>query len=241
MGDLDGVWIKIARAREHMEESSELIESFRNSRPYTFSSEFDAQTGDQVWKVDSDPFQPPSWPVIGDILYNFRSALDHLAWQLVLKANGAPDRGTEFPIFNDPDLWKRDSPRDMRSMNGAMKDMLKSEQPCFGPNPHRNKLLWGLQEYGNIDKHRLPLIVACSSAGMFWSPTGPSLFVHEGPVQKDTILARFPASYPKDEISTVVDVAFGEPPAFGDSLQFTFIGIEMNVTRIVERFQTAFF
>lgn len=241
MGDLDGSWIKIARGRKHLNESSLLIQSFRDSRPYTFRSEFETQTGDQVWKVDNDPLHPPSWPVVGDILYNFRSALDHLAWQLVLKAGGTPGRNTEFPIFNDRDIWTRDSSRDMRGMTDAMKDMLKSEQPCFGPNPHRNMILWSLQEYGNIDKHRLLLIVTCSTAGMFWNPSGPSLFVHEGPVQKNTILARFPASHPKDEVSSVPDVAFGEPPYIGESLQGMLIGIEMNVTRIVERFQSAFF
>src|SRR5262249_51464823 len=37
--------------------------------------------------------------LIGDVLHNLRSALDHLAWSL---AGTLADRNTEFPIFVDP-------------------------------------------------------------------------------------------------------------------------------------------
>lgn len=86
--------------------------------------------------------------MIGDILFNLRSALDQLAWQLVLRADAQPTRRTEFPIFNDPDIWKRDFPRKMAGMNDLRKERIKALQPCFIDHTKRKKAIWGLHEYG---------------------------------------------------------------------------------------------
>lgn len=40
--------------------------------------------------------------IIGDVLYDLRSALDHLAWQLVIANGGTPNRDTAFPIYSSP-------------------------------------------------------------------------------------------------------------------------------------------
>jgi hypothetical protein len=243
MQELKGVRVKIARASKHLEEFKAELDEFRRIPPYTIISQLDPDTGDQIWKVEGEPVQPPPFPVIGDILYNFRSALDHLAWQLVLKAGGRPGRRTEFPIFNCPDLWSRDSPRDMQGMNQAMKHLVKAHQPCFGPNPHRNLAMWSLQEYGNTDKHRTIITtVAGFSNTMFWFPGGSGpIDTHEGPVQKDTVLARFVPSEMKEQLSIMPSIAFNDPPATGQDVNDILGFIELRVTRLVDEFESAFF
>ena len=40
---------------------------------------------------------------LGDFVYNLRSGLDQLAWQLCLSAGGDPGRDTMFPIYEKED------------------------------------------------------------------------------------------------------------------------------------------
>src|SRR5690606_21763862 len=40
--------------------------------------------------------------IVGDVLHNLRSALDQLAWQLVLFDGGTPNQLTTFPVLREP-------------------------------------------------------------------------------------------------------------------------------------------
>jgi hypothetical protein len=144
MSDLDGARIKLARAEVHLKELEGRLQDWQVSKPYSVTGAIEPDNRDQLWKVATEPMPPPDLAVIGDILFNLRSALDHLAWQLVLRANGRPDRRTEFPIFTDADLWKSSAPRRMAGMNDRMQDRIKSLQPCFSKHTYRREALWGL-------------------------------------------------------------------------------------------------
>jgi hypothetical protein len=243
MQELSSVRVKIARGEMHYRELSADIELFRKRKPYTVISDIDPNTGEQIWKVDGELISVPPLPMLGDALYNFRSALDHLAWQLVLKAGGTPDQRTEFPIFKNPGRWSSESPRDMAGMSQPMKDLIKAHQPCFGTNAHENRTLWALQQYGNTDKHRNLILVNTSLEGIFWHPSGGDdrVVVHYGPVEKDTILARFPSTYMKTHINIMPGIAFGEPPWLNESVQLVLYSIKTWVPRIVDEFESAFF
>jgi hypothetical protein len=122
-----------------------------------------------------------------------------------------------------------------------MIDLVKAHQPCFGLNAYRGHCLWALEEYGNIDKHRFLLTVVSSFGGMLWEPEGPAIFVHEGPVEKDTILARFPKGQEKRTVRPVLEVAFGEPPAAGESVYRFLFSMHLTVVGLVSNFEQAFF
>ncbi|NQW24077.1 MAG: hypothetical protein HQ475_11585 [SAR202 cluster bacterium] len=241
MNELDGVRVKIARAKKHLVELKGGLDDWRVLEPYPIVVEIEPDSRDQLWKVGSEPISPPAFPVIGDILFNLRSALDHLAWQLVLKANGVPDHRTEFPIFNDPDRWKRESPRKMLGMNQAIQDRIKALQPCFSSHKNRKKAIWGLQEYGNTDKHRTLLVVPVSTQDMLWQPGGRPTYTHEGPVQKETILASFADSEYQSEFRAMASIAFNDPPLAGKDAYLTLHFIEYVVSTLVDDFERAFF
>lgn len=113
---------------------------------------------------------PPEWsPIIGDIVHNYRSALDHLAYQLVRRAGGG--RGvagqTAFPVFTedpfDPDAhptitaagealtrWGRQTAR----MDADDIELIKMVQPYRGnvePGLHPLAIL---NKLSNWDKHK---------------------------------------------------------------------------------------
>lgn len=239
--ELNGVRVKIARAHEHLEELKRRLRDWQVSKPYPIVVEIDPQTEDQCWKVGGEPVAPGPLPAIGDALYNLRSALDHLAWQLVLRAGGTPTNRTEFPIFNAPDSWKRDSPRKMAGMNEAMQQKIQGLQPCFSNHIYRSEALWALQQHGNTDKHRTLLVVPVSTENMLWQPGGNPTHMHKGPVQKETILARFAKGDHQSNFFAMPNVAFSEAPMLNEDVDLHLGYIAHTIEWITDDFEAQFF
>lgn len=66
--------------------------------PYQSEGAFDANTSEWVVRFCVLEAPPLKWGVlIGDVVHNLRSALDHLAWQLVLRNGGESSWRTQFP------------------------------------------------------------------------------------------------------------------------------------------------
>jgi hypothetical protein len=104
---LEGPRLKLNRAREHFHAISQEFEAWGRGHIYGTVGEFDAETSYYVFKVRVLERPPERWGVmIGDLAHNARSALDHIAWQLVLLNNAEPTRRTQFPIFKSPEDYE---------------------------------------------------------------------------------------------------------------------------------------
>jgi hypothetical protein len=82
---MKGCWAKLDRARSHIDalrrEITEVSGDDLDSVP--LRREFEPEHGAVVYRIDRVPEVRDSWGlIIGDALHNFRSALDHLWWQL---------------------------------------------------------------------------------------------------------------------------------------------------------------
>jgi hypothetical protein len=123
-------------------------------------------------RVYGVPLVPPEWPLqMGEIVYQLRSALDHLAWQLVLLDDGEPGENTQFPIRDKP-IRAVDKPEPVslipRIRNPEIVRLLNECPPYVGPNgEHRTPMeahadpLCCLRVLNNVDKHRLLLVTVC--------------------------------------------------------------------------------
>ena len=171
MHPLDGVWLKVRRGRKHMHEAKRLINGFRKRQPYTVQIEIDPQSGDKTWKVDGTPKEPSMVlsAIVGDAIYNFRSALDHLAWQLVIDNGRTPGRSNAFPICDSPAGWTSSSTKGkIKGMSPATKAIIKAQQPCFSTHLYRRQQFLWIDELCNVDKHRhLYLTQAATGGGLF--------------------------------------------------------------------------
>ena len=80
----------------------------------------------QVWVYRGEvPTAPISWSVsFGEILYNLRSSLDHLVWQLVLANGQTPGRHNAFPITNDAQGWEKVKENPLNGVNSRHKSMI---------------------------------------------------------------------------------------------------------------------
>ncbi len=177
---LEGCWAKIQRADMHLSFLHEQIKSFAgDGGSYKLGTQPNIQTGEIA--IYGEVFgEPPTdeWgAIIGDVVHNLRSALDHLVWQLTI-ANGhtpppnpIPKRGPGsewrdigFPIcvtphpadhLGNPIPWA--SAKDLKSLWGIgprLRAAFQELQPFVtGQNPSEEPLAV-LNELWNIDKHR---------------------------------------------------------------------------------------
>lgn len=164
---LDVASEKVARAKRHFDELSNAIDAFLADNPYTVAVKgYGVPTGDQMMlrftaHVRRD-VPPEIAPMIGDVLFNLRSALDHLAYALVIANNKKTSTRTEFPIFYSSDRFKgvgkteRDrwttGPDKMAGMSKKAQALIERLQPYHDRIPKR-EALWLLHELHITDKH----------------------------------------------------------------------------------------
>jgi len=197
MHPLDGPRLKIARAKSEIDRLGLMEDAFKeNTKHHVVRAEFNPKSGKNVYRICVDgPPPSPEWGVyIGEIAHNFRSALNHLVYQLALLQHDpetvAGTKSLQFPIF-----LVRDSPDKNRTFEGRGKRMIELLRPehqarierlqpykrgsgvRFKPTDRakrgkRNESLFWLQEINNADKHRLLQVVA--------SRTGIGLVLDDG-------------------------------------------------------------
>src|SRR5258708_574746 len=101
MNRVDLIRPKTKRAYKHIRELQTAILAFKATNPHEVSAKRDPQTRKVIYYVHkADPLPDDIALIAGDALQNLRSAVDHLAYQLVLSAGGTPDIQTSFPIFD---------------------------------------------------------------------------------------------------------------------------------------------
>jgi hypothetical protein len=147
-----GVRLKFQRAQKHAAELERRVREFLDSTPFEVYEEEDQTTGDLVTRVRVHRQPPPELSlIIGDIVHNARTALDHLAWQLVC-ANGAqPGEKTAFPI-----AWSKDSfPAHARKcLKGVSKEAFSSVE-ALKPYQGGDERFWRVHRLDIEDKHHL--------------------------------------------------------------------------------------
>ena len=146
------IQVKINRAKKHLSELDGEIASAQGRSQIVIGTRSDPKTNqDSSYSVllPIAPFNLLS--TAGDIVQNLRSALDHLACQLVDAAGGKPSRDTAFPIFKDGELYRKYRGRKVAGMKAEAVAAIDALNPYRGGN----EKLWILHRLNNKDKHQL--------------------------------------------------------------------------------------
>lgn len=159
--------VKIVRARKHLQELREQADRLFGQSLHVIGTRIDSVTGKSEQYFGPIPIAEFNvLATAGDVIQNLRSALDHLACQLVEIGSGN-DKGHDvgFPIAKNEAKYRllRD-----RKLNGARGDAIEAVN-ALKPYSGGNEPLWVLHKLNNLDKHRLLLTVA-----------GDQLFIGEG-------------------------------------------------------------
>ena len=116
MTSLVGIHAKLSRVENQMKGITNESQGLCAEVGKAITREVSEDGSKQVWVYRGEtPDAPIEWSIIlGEILYNLRSALDHLVWQLVLANGQTPGRHNEFPIAVDHQTWLQEKGRALK-------------------------------------------------------------------------------------------------------------------------------
>lgn len=247
--------VKVHRAKKLLLDLESEVVAFRGKQIYGSVADSDSTTrklrdddpriiivqgadlaSKNIFSVDFSlrPFRVLSFTAIcmaGDTVQNLRSALDHLANQLVwVGSGGSPSRRVEFPIAKDSMTYEREKATKVKGMcPKAIKaiDDLK-------PYKDGNAALWKIHELNNIDKHRTLFTVDKDCVMLDdWLPAYGYLLKAGDP----TFFGVFDDEVEKN-MELEIDEALGEPKiSEGDALLPTLHQLVDFVDDLVLRFK----
>lgn len=165
--DENGPNRKIARAKTHLQEFERLLASYETSKPIHVRAEIDPERGLHSYRyVAADP-PPELGLLVGEFLYQVRSALDHAIWLIACSRaeSGEAVPGTEFPVFIEP-ADRRDNGRNIpgfettgRKKISGLSDygqsVIEGMQPYRRGDAANGDPLWVLHQLRNLDTHRV--------------------------------------------------------------------------------------
>ena len=199
--------LKLKRAWQQLDGLKAEINAFTNEDPHPYVPQihFDRKTQMLTASVQVQKRPDPMWGVmVGEIIHNLRSALDHIVRELVILKTGRTPRTNknQFPIFEHQAGFRgRGTKMFLHDVSPAGIALIESEQPFpkkdGGTGEGIDSPLWHVKELSDHDKHRtLHVTGTMVSEFKFTLPplkrdatvdhqtlTGP------GPIQQDAVLA----------------------------------------------------
>lgn len=232
--------VKVNRAYEHIIDLQGRIILFRaDQRSHQTFFEDDPQSGQRTYYVRILKEIPLEFSaLIGDILQNLRSALDHLAWHLVQSSPvtpKAPAKDIYFPIFETAREYTTGKMRKIQGMSDAAIKAIDRLEPYYRPDGEgigQSVPLFWLHEINKLDKHRLLIPVwedvtshtlpktlrieleetLRHSFGERWKDTMVNYNVPATePLKNGSKLLTIPISEVDDNMAFRFQIAFGEP------------------------------
>lgn len=151
------------RAKFHADTLYSEIDAWFEKHPYGVYGEYEPGPPEEyVFKVRFLEHVPATWSVLlGDFAHNARSALDHLAYLIVLDNNGGKDEWTQFPICVAPWEWASQQKKCIGNASERHKAIIETFQPYQRRDLYGFYSIWGaiedpfaiLNRISNIDKH----------------------------------------------------------------------------------------
>jgi len=195
---LDQIRRKLSRADEHLAALDELIEDFIGLNPYRPFVDMDMQAQQSLIRVKIHE-RPDvlEWGVlIGEVLYQLRTALDHIAWRL--GGDPPPNPGSsEFPIALCEHWYRRKGIQKIVGVPERPKAIIEELQPYHRGKRAESHALWVLHRLHADDKHKLLHITGAVIDGVAYftaeAPIGDDFSgVQFGPFEDGAIIAGWP-------------------------------------------------
>jgi hypothetical protein len=156
---MHGSALKIHRANEHI---LGLKKAFRKRQPFSYVLETNVETGERSTLVERhEPTIGYIAVIVGDIIHNLRSALDHAYWDRVgqFATTDTERKSVYFPFTEDSAILRKTVAKGLATrVSSAFVDAILSLEP-HGESGG-NWLLYAIHKMSNIDKHRLLIPLA---------------------------------------------------------------------------------
>lgn len=168
-GSLEGPLAKLARAdRQFVALKNEVETIWPPGKAWPVRTEIDRGGLEYRFYLGEIPHIESEWTLaIGEILFDLRSALDHLAFQLHVrrfkgKVPRKVEKASQFPIYREPADWGKYLYR-IKNLSKTDQSALHHLQPYNARHDcweDTRRALFELSTIHNIDKHRKLHVVA---------------------------------------------------------------------------------
>ncbi len=230
---LIGPYLKVARAKSHIEDLATQIAAFHSRTPYSVIKEENAISGDLNFKVSIREEIPIGLStVIGDAIHNLRAAFDLMACEIVA-LNGGGTTKAQFPVLSTSKEFAAKHQGHIRGASEEAIGVIESLQPYHGG---RNQAIWTLHQLDIRDKHRMIIPVGAAHGGVdpgfqkgfqamfaeigitedipdigsvFLNPANRQFPLKDGAIVY-TILGTSRGSIGEDDVEVKIDIAFAE-------------------------------
>jgi hypothetical protein len=222
--------LKIERAKRHIRELAEEIETFFARQPYVILSEDNHARGQRVWKVSVRACVPTDWSaIVGDAIHNVRSSLDLLAVEVVRFCD--PARASynhvKFPFGKSKDVFEARARETIKGASREARTLFDNLKPYKGGD----EALWRIHELDILDKHKAIIPVGASHSavqidamaafrqefpdrakGLPAFPIGLRPADHQFPLQDGAEVFAAPLGGDpfEDDVKFMFEIAFGE-------------------------------
>jgi hypothetical protein len=177
-------WAKINRAEELRQALEDYTGTILNDKRNhaAMRADADGQTGYHILSLQTVPdlsrVQERTGLIVGDIVHNLRSGLDHLTWQLACHHTGGSPlypRRIQFSVEDSPSLFaKRCKLKDqLGEIASVHQAIIERYQPYNGLNSPGSVQLWSryvhelalLRDLSDSDKHRILTTIELPTTG----------------------------------------------------------------------------
>lgn len=241
----DSAILKVQRANHHIDELNAIVARFGATPFYEIIVDKDTGGGSQI-AINPIQTVPNSLPlIIGDVVHNLHSALDHLATSCIRKGGGK-ERDALFPFHKErknlvSDTAKLDPIKS--AIPGAKRLIIDEIQPCDDGN---GSDLYALHTLDVTDKHKQLIVLATvtlaghlivrNDAGdvilgtrtLKFDPNNKTV-VPIGPLPENITI--------EHDYKATLDILFAEPAALrNESVSPTLMRLSERTTEIIKLF-----
>jgi hypothetical protein len=171
---LDGPRLKVGRAQHHLDELKTAIVSLLQPNPERIVGHLNDDATQWIYPARRTPTTRIAWSaMLGDVLNNYRSALDYTVAELVLKAGNTVTKNTSFPIIDDSQKWTKVSRSRTKGIAKGSDVPIRAVQPYHCGNLAKFHPLALLRDLNNWDKHQAIHTTVQVARGRF---TGGGIF-----------------------------------------------------------------
>lgn len=155
--DLSTALLRISRAEFHRAELWSRSEDHKIKFP--FDLKFHHEGSEVSCTVQSiAPFPVELSVIFGEWLYNLRTALESLVYELAVdntRMNPPPHaRALQFPICDDPAEFPKLAKKRLRDLSDWARTGIEHTQPYHIPTGNGGHALWWLDKLAKLDRHR---------------------------------------------------------------------------------------
>ncbi len=157
----DSITAKLWHAIEYLNSVKDEVKSWMADNPYSISRETnsDCTRYSLILRINKEPALERWSLMIGDIVFNLRCALDHLAYAIAIHESGQPHPPSGhklmFPICDTAVKFGKESNKRLKTLSNRVRTAIEAVQPYNRPNVEIPPLLSILRDFSNSDKHRL--------------------------------------------------------------------------------------